>query len=148
MSHPRFLKARILSAYAARTPEVETRPFLEEALRKGKKIFLPRIDEKEKRFRILELAKWSELRPGRYGILEPPLDPRRIGDPAELELAVIPGIGFDREGARLGRGEGYFDRFLVEARRAYKIGLAFDCQVVEKIPCAGHDIIMDEVIAG
>ena len=71
-----------------------------------------------------------------------------MGKPEELELVIVPGLGFDREGGRIGRGEGYFDRFLAEAKRAYKIGLAFECQMVERVPCESSDVILDEILVG
>lgn len=97
---------------------------------------------------MIEVVDTKELMPGSYGILEPPFDQKRVGPPENLDLVVIPGIGFDHEGGRLGRGEGYFDRFLREAKKAYKIGLAFRCQVVERIPQTVDDVTLDEILIG
>ena len=148
LAHPQFSEARILLCYAARAPEVETRPLLEEALRKKKKLFVPKLDPISQKIEMIELRDVRDLKPGAYGILEPPFNPERVGNPRDLDLVIAPGVGFDREGGRLGRGVGLFDRFLEEARSAYKIGLAFECQLVEKIPSEEHDIIMDEIIIG
>lgn len=149
MAHPRFKSARMVLAYAATDGEVETRPFLEEALRQGKKVYLPRvIDPARKEFAAIEIKSPDELAPGSYGILEPPIDPERIGRPEDLDLIVVPGIGFDRTGGRLGRGEGYFDRFLAKAKRAYKMGLAYECQMVDQVPRETNDIRVDEVLTG
>lgn len=146
--HPCFSKAVALLAYVALPPEVETRPFLEQALKAKKRVFVPRVDPNQKRIWMMELLDLKHLKPGSYGILEPPFDSKRAGNPRDLELAVVPGLGFDPEGGRLGRGAGYFDRFLKEAVKAYKIGLAFECQIVEKIPCGPDDVKMDEVLIG
>lgn len=97
---------------------------------------------------IIGTGDTKELTPGSYGILEPPFDPERIGQPEDLDLVIVPGIGFDLKGGRLGRGEGYFDRFLGEVAKAYKIGLAFECQIVEKIPRGLEDICINEVLTG
>ena len=144
--HPRFLNARSVLFYLAREEEVETRPLLDEILREQKKAYVPRLDLKAKQLQMIEIRGWSELKPGAYGILEPAFDPERVGNPAALDLAIVPGMAFDREGGRLGRGEGYFDRFLQEAGRAYKIGLAFKFQLVEEVPCEAHDVRVDEVL--
>ena len=146
--HPKFSKARSLLVYVAMEHEVETRPLLEEAWRRRKKVYVPRLDSQKKRIQIVELSDLKELKPGSYGILEPPLNRNRLGKPEELDLAIVPGLGFDRGGGRLGRGFGYFDRFLFEARKAYKIGLAFECQIVDEIPRDVHDVVMDEVLIG
>lgn len=144
--HSRFLKARILLSYVARASEVETKPFLEEALRRKKKLFVPRFDPAARKISMIEIRGVGDLSRGHYGILEPAFNPERVGNPRDLDLVIVPGVGFDRQGGRLGRGLGLFDRFLEEAKGAYKIGLAFECQMVGKIPLADHDIRMDEII--
>ena len=96
----------------------------------------------------MEIIDWKELKPGAFGILEPAFDPKRLGRPEDLGLAVVPGLGFDRRGGRLGRGEGYFDRFLAEAKKAYKVGLAFEFQIVDEVPREAKDVSVDEVIIG
>jgi 5-formyltetrahydrofolate cyclo-ligase len=146
LNHPRFLAARNLMAYVALESEVETRPFLQESRRTGKRIYVPRIDPEKKQMALIEMMDLKDLKPGPYGILEPPFNEGLVGKPEDLDLVVVPGIGFDREGGRLGRGEGYFDRFLQETKRAYKIGLAFRCQVVERIPREANDVVVDEVL--
>ena len=148
LGQPRFLTVEKISVYAATTTEVETRVLLEEARRRRKKVYVPRLDPQKKQIQIVEIFDLKELRPGSYGILEPPLNPSRLGNPEELDLVIVPGLGFDRKGGRLGRGFGCFDRFLLEARKAYKIGLAFECQVVGEIPRETHDVFMDEVLIG
>ena len=67
-------------------------------------------------------------------------------DYAAIDLAVIPGVAFDRRGNRLGRGKGYYDRLLPRIPTAYKLGLCFPFQVLNQIPAEAHDIPMDEVL--
>jgi 5-formyltetrahydrofolate cyclo-ligase len=64
----------------------------------------------------------------------------------EIDLAVIPGVAFDRLGARLGRGKGYYDRLLSQMPNAYKIGICFPFQLLERLPSEPHDVLMNEVI--
>jgi 5-formyltetrahydrofolate cyclo-ligase len=66
----------------------------------------------------------------------------------EIDLAVIPGVAFDRHGARLGRGKGYYDRLLSLMLNAYKIGICFPFQLLEHIPSEPHDVLMNEVVSG
>lgn len=146
LKHPRFLKAHALLTYVALESEVETRPFVEESLRQGKRVFVPRVEAGQ--IQMIEIFGTGELKSGTYGVWEPSFDPSRMGNPLELDLAVVPGVGFDRKGGRLGRGKGSFDRFLQEARNAYKIGLAFEYQIVERVPRGDHDVLMDEILVG
>jgi len=146
--HPKFSEAESLLTYLSAKSEVETNPVVGEARRQGKRVYIPRLDSEKKRMWIIEVTGGEKLTPNRYGILEPPFEIKRVGNPKNLDLAVIPGLGFDPEGGRIGRGEGYFDRFLEEAQRAYKIGLAFECQMVDQVPRGSHDILMDEVLIG
>ncbi len=88
----------------------------------------------------------SDLICGYKGIPEP-RDRSRIVSPASIEVALIPGVVFDRCGNRLGYGAGFYDRFLtLEAPQAIRIGLAFSCQLAEKIPSLPHDVPMDMVV--
>ena len=63
-----------------------------------------------------------------------------------IDVAIIPGMSFDAEGNRLGRGKGYYDRFLAQASSVYKLGICFDFQKVEHVPHTPTDIVMDEVL--
>ncbi len=141
-----FQKAKHLLTYAAVRGEVETRELIRIALRLQKKVYLPRMNPRKKTISIFRIDHWGRgLRRGSYGILEPKPVRSRRGNPAKLDLILVPGLGFDRRGGRLGRGAGYFDRFLSKAKRAQKIGLCFREQLVKKIPAAAHDVLMNKV---
>lgn len=146
--HPQFIQAQSLLTYIALASEVWTRSIVEEAFKRGKKVYVPRMDLVRKRIRPVEIRSLEGLKKSSYGILEPPLNEKRIGKPEDLDLVIVPGLGFDRSGGRIGRGKGYFDRFLREASKAYKIGLAFECQVVDKVPLGERDITMNKVLIG
>lgn len=89
-----------------------------------------------------------DLKPGAYGILEPS-DESPTVEADEIDLFVCPGLGFDLQGGRIGRGKGFYDRILGRARPdAAKLGACFSHQLVENIPMEDHDIRMDGVIAG
>ena len=81
---------------------------------------------------------------GSFGIQEPTGE--LFTDYDTIDVAIIPGMAFDAEGHRLGRGKGYYDRFLSRVPHLYKIGLCFSWQLVDHVPYDEHDIKMDEVI--
>lgn len=84
------------------------------------------------------------------GILEPVRDENKVIPISELDLVVVPGLAFDKGGNRLGRGAGYYDRFLAKLPgRTLKVGLAFDFQVLNYVPAVdGQDVALDLVISG
>ena len=140
---PHISRARTLLLYSALPDEVQTQPLLDELLGQGKTILLPRVvSDTDMELRCY--TGLNDLQPGAYHIMEP------VGllytDYQQIDVAVIPGMAFDREGHRLGRGKGYYDRFLTLVPDVYKIGMCFPWQLVDNVPCAPHDIKMDAVI--
>jgi 5-formyltetrahydrofolate cyclo-ligase len=94
-----------------------------------------------------EIRSLAEVRPtGKFGLFEPGPEAPAIA-PDRIELAVVPGVAFDRDGNRLGHGKGYYDRFFNSPGfRAYKLGLAYDFQVVEQLPATEYDVKMDAIL--
>ena len=86
---------------------------------------------------------WNDLSTGAYGILEP--REIKIALPEDIQVAIIPGIAFDKKGYRIGYGKGYFDRLLPKMN-ALKIALAFDFQLLDELPREKHDVKMDMII--
>ncbi len=142
-----FRRARNIMAYMALPHEVDTRRILQKALRLKKNVFLPALSRARREIRIFQITDLKrDLAPGNYGILEPRAARCAAGRPSALDLVLVPGLGFDRRGARLGHGKGYFDKFLKKVKRAKKIGIAFREQVLEKIPLERHDQRVERVI--
>jgi len=134
-------------AYMALPGEVETKDIIRQALKAGKRVFLPRMVRRTRRLRIYQIQNLSrDLQKGSFRIREPQARRNRLGQAKKMDLILIPGLGFDRRGGRLGRGEGYFDRFLKKATRARRIGLAFRYQVIRKIPRSKHDVRIHQLI--
>ena len=95
----------------------------------------------------VELPSLAVLERGAYGIRNVPEHLRRAVAPEEIDLAIVPGAAFTAEGARLGLGGGYYDRYLGErARGVYRIALAFDALLTADVPMAAHDIDVAEII--
>lgn len=143
-----FKEAKTIMFYLALNPEVQTRIMIEEALKLGKKIAVPACDIKAKKIKtcVLRNLENRHLKKGAYGISEPSRG--RPVDPAGIDLCIVPGLAFDLSGNRLGRGLGYYDRFLSRLpESAHKIGLAFKFQVLKHLPfCLPHDIRVDKVL--
>ena len=138
--HPVFQKARIIMIYSALPDEVQTQAFLEK-WRHKKKIILPTVVGDD--IIPVELAENTGFAVGDFNILEPQNEPY-TGD---YDLIVVPGVAFDRNGNRIGRGRGYYDRFLCKHLNVKRIGVCFDFQLVDEVPTERNDIKMDEVIS-
>lgn len=144
--HPHFRNARILLMYHSLPDEPDTSAFLERWYR-TKQILLPVVCGDH-----LLLRKYTgstNLISGSFSISEPKGENFTCYE--DIDLAVIPGVAFDREGNRLGRGKGYYDRLLELPElsgRIYKIGICFPFQKMDKIPCDAWDIPMDTVLTG
>lgn len=133
-----------VALYAPLPVEVDLRCCLKNA-KKDQRFFFPRIVGNELVFYEWYLhAPWKA---GPYGLQEP--DPKhwRQASPSEVDLILVPGVAFDLEGRRLGRGGGFYDRFLSNPScKAFKIGIAWPWQIVEQVPAEAHDIEMDTVM--
>ncbi len=146
---PSFAKAKTVMAYIDVRTEVRTRQFLPQLLASGKRIVVPYCVDGELELFLLE--NMDELAIGMYKILEPKEDlralPEKRVDVAELDLIMVPGVAFDRRGARMGHGFGYYDKLLEHARPDTPlVALAFECQLFPEIPTQEHDIFMDQII--
>lgn len=140
---PEYARATNVLLYAAFGSEVETRVLRERALGRGKRVFLPRMVE-----RRLEIHEWrpgDPLAPNRYGIPEP-LASVPSANPVSLDLIVVPGLAFDRRGARLGYGGGYYDRLLGSVPHAFRVGVCYARQLVPELPSTHLDAPMDCVV--
>ena len=133
-----FRRAGSIGLYAALPDELETGSLFREAQSAGKRVALPRT-RPGVRLEFAWCASFEELRPGRYGVPEPP-EGSHPAALADLDLLVVPGVAFDRSGGRLGRGAGYYDRLLSTTRRgAFTVGVTSVHLVVDRLPTEAHD---------
>ncbi len=146
---PEFRKSMALMFYVAMSGEVDTKPLLLEVLREGREVAVPYVDRETNSLISVQIHNpEQDLHPGTYGILEPRSDLVCPFDINRLDLVLVPGIAFDRQGHRLGRGKGYYDRFLKTLPSHVRcFGLAFDFQVFKSVPTEDFDISVDRVIA-
>ena len=139
----------MIMLYAEMGAEVITRPLAGELIGRGKRVMLPYGIEGDSDLRFAEVFDTErDILPGKHGVPEPREGLRKDFFRSDLQVIICPGVAFDRQGGRLGRGKGYYDRFLRELRgKVPFIGLAFDCQILaETLPFEYHDIPMDMVI--
>ena len=138
--HTAFIEAKTVMLYSALPDEVQTQAFLEK-WRHQKKIILPTVVGDD--IIPVELAENTGFAVGDFNILEPQNEPYT----GSYDLIVVPGVAFDRKGNRIGRGRGYYDRFLCHHLDVKRIGICFDFQLVDEVPVEENDIVMDEVIS-
>lgn len=138
--HPAFQEAHTVMIYSALPDEVQTETFLDK-WRHKKQIVLPTVAGDD--IIPVELAENTGFAVGDFNILEPQNEPY-TGD---YDLIVVPGVAFDKNGNRIGRGRGYYDRFLCKHLNVKRIGVCFDFQLVDEVPTEPTDIKVDEVIS-
>jgi len=149
MALPEYGRAGTVMFYVDVRSEVRTRQHFPLALASGKKIVIPYCVDGQ--LELFHLESMDELALGMYRILEPKPELRSVAakhvDVEELDLVMVPGVAFDRRGARSGHGMGYYDKLLEHARSdAPLVALAFECQMFDEVPTQEHDIFMDKVV--
>lgn len=138
-------KAQTVCLYVAFQGELPTTRLIEEALRAGKKVALPRVAADHVSCTLHLVTDPASLIVSSLGILEPSTELPIIA-PTSVDLFIVPGIGFDRAGHRLGHGAGFYDRLLSASQaKGFRLGYAYDFQVVPIIPCEAHDMPMDAI---
>lgn len=137
-----FIRAGVVLMYYSLPDEVYTHSFIEKWSAR-KKILLPVVKNKTE-MEIREYTGKQDLKEGAFHIWEP--SGNLFTDYNQIETAVIPGIAFDKDGHRLGRGGGYYDRLLPHLSKAYKLGVCFPFQMLDALPHEEYDCVMDEVI--
>lgn len=138
---PEVIEAKTLFLYVNFRGEVETMPLIRKALAQGKTVCVPLTDPENSRLLAFQITDpQHDLRPGYCGIPEPDPEKLAVIAPRMIETILLPGSVFDHHGGRLGYGGGFYDRFLAtEAPKARRVGVAFELQVVNRLPLLPHD---------
>jgi 5-formyltetrahydrofolate cyclo-ligase len=157
LGHPRVMNAGTVLLYWSLPDEVCTHGLMESLVARGKTVLLPRVVS-DTEMTLHRFTSVEDMEVGVYGILEPCGDAWSVAElmamtlPADGEekgmgaVGIVPGMAFDKDGHRLGRGRGYYDRLLSTVPGLYTIGLCFPFQLLRKVPVERMDIIMDEVL--
>lgn len=140
-----YKKARVLMCYIALKGEVDTQAMIRQAKNSGKIVTVPVCKKTRATLMPCILDDNAGLRKGPYGVVEPAV--RQCVPLKDIDLVVVPGVAFDKKGNRLGRGRGFYDRFLKRLTpRTATIGLAFDFQILPSLPAVSHDARVNRVI--
>ncbi|KAM6425786.1 5-formyltetrahydrofolate cyclo-ligase-like isoform 2-T2 [Liasis olivaceus] len=157
MAHPRYLASQRIAVFLSMLDEVRTNELIKDIFQKGKECFIPRYKPHSSHMDMVKLASFEE-------IASLPLTSWNIHQPAEndvredalavadgLDLILVPGLGFDTTGNRLGRGKGYYDTYLQRCLqhpkgKPYTIALAFQEQICSLIPVSETDMKVDEIL--
>ncbi|NVO00161.1 MAG: 5-formyltetrahydrofolate cyclo-ligase [Geobacteraceae bacterium] len=141
---PEYQAAASIALYTSVRNEVSTEDIIDHALLTGKDIFLPALDGDRMEFR--QLVSRERLMVGRFGIMEPEKG-SDVADVATIGMIVVPGVGFDLSGQRIGYGKGYYDRALHVCEGSGRLtALCFECQIVDSLAGEKHDVVMDRII--
>jgi 5-formyltetrahydrofolate cyclo-ligase len=141
----RMPAGEVVALYASKGTEVDTASIDAFARARGLRVVYPRIVDGQRRLEFHEVDT-AELIEGKFAIREPRVDAPLV-DLATITAFVIPGLAFDRAGGRIGWGRGYYDATLVHANpQALRIGLAFECQLVETAARDAHDVPLHYVV--
>ncbi len=144
MADAHVANAESVMAYYPLPDEPNIVPVLAQLLGLGKRVLLPAVVGDGIQLRDYEGDE--SLLDGPYHIKEPVL--RSAFRPEDIDVVLVPGVAFTADGKRLGRGGGYYDRFLPEAKKAWKIGVAFPFQLLDDVPTDTYDQRVDDVIVG
>ncbi len=139
--------ASTVCVYAALKTEPDLNNLIKELWKRGDRVYYPFFEGDHFTFR--EAKDFSELKPGKLKILEPPESADEV-KPEEIDFVIVPARAFDRGMNRLGRGNGGYDYWIEKQRKINSetkmIGVAFECQIVNEVPIDEHDERVDEVI--
>lgn len=145
MSLPEWEAAKSVFVYVGIGCEVRTDTLIEKLISDGKRVCVPLCRENGVMDAVY-IPSLDFLKPGRYGIPEP----QECGEkaqPEELDIIIVPGVAFGIDGTRLGRGAGYYDRFLCRAENAKKIALCREAALSETVPTETHDEKVDIIVS-
>ncbi len=143
-----YMGARHILAYFPMAAELPLLELWKNIHSRGKRLYLPRVTGGEMRFFLWDPPNPSALVPGKYRIPAPgPAAPPWPEEEQTDSLAIVPGLGFSRDGRRLGRGGGFYDRFLLHYSQVERVALCLEEQIREDIPADERDALMSHIIS-
>ena len=141
-SMPEFVAANTVMLFANLPDEIATFSLIDKSIAMGKKIFLPVINGDD----MTACEFKGEYKIGKYDIKEPLTPHSSLLTPHSIDFILVPGVAFSPNGYRLGRGKGYYDKFLSKQTDLFTVGVCFREQFFLDIPTEPHDIPMHKVI--
>ena len=145
-----YKEAKNIFIYISYDSEINTKGIINKALNDNKKIYVPRTEFKTRLMDAVEIVSLDNLIESEYGILEPSVEEPHI-EPSGLDLIIVPGVAFDRNGGRMGYGAGFYDRYFKKIskdniKKIVKLALAYDFQVLEEVPMNEQDVPVSYII--
>lgn len=145
--HPAWRDALVILCYVSFGSEAETHTIIQEAIRFKKRVVIPIHDPASQETPLSELQRFSELGANHRGVLQIKPEFARPVEPHKIELALVPGIVFDRQGGRVGFGGGYFDRLLPKMPKAHRLGLGYAMQIsAVPLPLESFDVRLHAIV--
>lgn len=131
--------------------EVDITPLIRWCWEAGYLVTVPKVDKALQSMEAYEISSFEELEPGAWGIPEPRTTASRVTTLAAIDVIIVPGLAYDRQGGRLGYGSGFYDRFLrsydvMGLPHPFKLGVCFNIQLQDELPMEQHDLRVDRII--
>lgn len=142
LSLPEVVNADTLFCFISFADEVDTHGLIRQLQQLGKRIVVPKTFKNGK-IAAIPLTSWDELETDSFGIPVP-----RSSEPytSGIDTCLTPGVGFSPAGQRLGYGRGYYDKWFTENRVSHKVGIGYECQVLDEIPVDDTDVLLDKIV--
>ncbi|TKS70411.1 5-formyltetrahydrofolate cyclo-ligase [Collichthys lucidus] len=155
--HPKYVSCKRIAVFVNMDDEVRTEEIIKDVFRLGKSCFIPRYESRSSHMDMLKMKSLQDIQTlplTSWNIRQPAKDDKSREEALAtggLDLILMPGLGFDRSGKRLGRGKGFYDTYLERCIRhpkgkPYTIALAFKEQLCQEIPVGDNDVLIDEVL--
>jgi 5-formyltetrahydrofolate cyclo-ligase len=141
-----YKKANTIFAFVSFKSEADTHKIIKYSIQDQKTVCVPRIKSKQKGIEIFKIDSFDQLENGYFGILEP-IESCPVINSKDIDLILMPGVAFDRQGGRVGYGAGFYDRFLSNMNNNVdKIAVAYHFQILDNIPMDEHDVRIDGIV--
>ncbi|RLF34242.1 MAG: 5-formyltetrahydrofolate cyclo-ligase [Thermoplasmata archaeon] len=140
-----FKNSSTILFYVSYNNEVYTHDMIKKCIASDKNVVAPVVDKNNNCLILSRLRRWEDLVVGTYGILEPRKEKIDEVSVDDIDLIIVPGVGFDEKGYRVGHGMGYYDR-LLKLSKVLHIGLAFEFQIIKSIPHDPYDVPVDIIV--
>ena len=145
-SLPQYNDCKALFTFINYGKEVVTKNIIKDALKKGKEVAVPYMTGKPHEMVFLEIDGLDNLVENKYGILEPVFNEENIVNSNESTFIIVPALVLDNNKNRMGYGGGFYDKYLSENKYLCSVGVAYDFQIVEKVPTEENDVPLDIIV--
>lgn len=141
-----YIKCKNIFIYIGFGSEIDTKRYIERFWQDNKTVVVPRTNIEKKEMDVVKIDSFDNLVEDKYGILEPDQSKKSFNKD-KIDLVIMPGVAFDKDGGRVGYGGGYYDKFLKTiSKDIKKIALCYDFQIISKVPLDPYDIKVDDII--